>query len=341
MKSETLATAAATTAARIDDTTIAAVTEEEATAVADLNATTEVAGLIETIGRTMAGIGIVQNATTTISLSVMNATDAVNQEETAEADRTTEGSKAVDNEVVALRGTTAQAIEKTATGIALSATTTTLLGERNATSAVRQKPAAAGDDLHAVTTDVHSKTAINAVVTEEVATGLVETTDVAVTAGGTTDVVVKFSTTTTGIVHNATTPTSHSVKNATDVVPHEVVARAEGHAEMIDAVVTGLVETTDEVATDEVATGLVETTDVAETEEVVTDLVETTDVAETDEVATGLVAATETHMTEPRDDLLDVNHAVKIHAPLEGNLENSVNHAVKALDTLTTDPLVI
>ena len=100
MKSETLATAAATTAARIDDTTIAAVTEEEATAVADLNATTEVAGLIETIGRTMAGIGIVQNATTTISLSVMNATDAVNQEETAEADRTTEGSKAVDNEVV-------------------------------------------------------------------------------------------------------------------------------------------------------------------------------------------------------------------------------------------------
>ena len=195
---------------------------------------------------------------------------------------------------------------------------------------MRQKPAAAGDDLHAVTTDVHSKTAINAVVTEEVATGLVETTDVAVTAGGTTDVVVKFSTTTTGIVHNATTPTSHSVKNATDVVPHEVVARAEGHAEMIDAVVTGLVETTDEVATDEVAT-----------DEVATGLVETTDVAETDEVATGLVAATETHMTEPRDDLLDVNHAVKIHAPLEGNLENSVNHAVKALDTLTTDPLVI
>jgi hypothetical protein len=35
----------------------------------------------------------------------------------------------------------------------------------------------------------------------------------------------------------------------------------------------------------------------------------------TDVVATGLVAATETHMTEPKDDLLDVNHAVKIHAP--------------------------
>ena len=292
--------------------------------MADLNATTEVAGLIETIGQTTVAIGIVQNATTTISLSVMNATDAVNQEETAEADRTIEGSKAVNNEVVALRETTAQAIEKTATGIALSATMTTLLGERNATSAVRQKPAAVGDDLHAVTTDVHSKTAINAVVTEEVATGLVETTDVAVTEEETTDVVVKFSTTTTGIVHNATTQTSHSVKNATDVVPLEVVARAEGHAEMIDEVVT------DAVVTDEVATGLVETTDVA-----------VTDVAATEEVATGLVAATETHMTEPKDDLLDVNHAVKIHAPPGGNLENSVNHAVKALDTLTTDPLVI
>ena len=308
--------------------------------MADLNATTEVAGLIETIGQTMVAIGIVQNATTTISLSVMNATDAVNQEETAEADRTTEGSNAVNNEVVALRETTAQAIEKTATGIALSATMTTLLGERNATSAVRQKPAAVGDDHHAVTTDVHSKTAINAVVTEEVATGLVETTDVAVTEEETTDVVVKFSTTTTGIVHNATTQTSHSVKNATDVVPLEVVARAEGHAEMIDVVVT------DVAATEEVAIGLVETTDVvvtdvAATEEVATGLVETTDVAATEEVATGLVAATETHMTEPKDDLLDVNHAVKIHAPPGGNLENSVNHAGKALDTLTTDPLVI
>ena len=298
--------------------------------MADLNATTEVAGLIETIGQTMVAIGIVQNATTTISLSVMNATDAVNQEETAEADHTTEGSKAVNNEVVALRETTAQAIEKTATGIALSATMTTLLGERNATSAVRQKPAAVGDDLHAVTTDVHSKTAINAVVTEEVATGLVETTDVAVTEEETTDVVVKFSTTTTGIVHNATTQTSHSVKNATDVVPLEVVARAEGHAEMID-----------EVVTDEVAIGLVETTDVVVTDVAATGLVETTDVAATEEVATGLVAATETHMTEPKDDLLDVNHAVKIHVPPGGNLENSVNHAVKALDTLTTDPLVI
>ena len=287
--------------------------------MADLNATTEVAGLIETIGQTTVAIGIVQNATTTISLSVMNATDAVNQEETAEADRTIEGSKAVNNEVVALRETTAQAIEKTATGIALSATMTTLLGERNATSAVRQKPAAVGDDLHAVTTDVHSKTAINAVVTEE----------------ETTDVVVKFSTTTTGIVHNATTQTSHSVKNATDVVPLEVVARAEGHAEMIDEVVT------DAVVTDDVATGLVETTDVAATEEVATGLVETTDVAAIEEVVTGLVAATETHMTEPKDDLLDVNHAVKIHVPPGGNLENSVNHAAKALDTLTTDPLVI
>lgn len=236
MKSEALVTGAATTIARTVDTTTAAVTEEETTVVADLIATTEVAGLIETIGQTMVAIGIVQNATTTISLSVMNATDAVNQEETAEADRTTEGSKAVNNEAVALRETTAQAIEKTATGIALSATMTTLLGERNATSAVRQKPAAVGDDLHAVTTDVHSKTEINAVVTEEVATGLVETTDV---------------------------------------------------------------------------------------------------------VATEEVAATETHMIEPKDDLLVVNHAVKVHALLKENPENSVNHVVKALDTLTTDPLVI
>lgn len=236
MKSEALVTGGATTIARTIDTTTAAVTEEETTVVADLIATTEVAGLIETIGQTMVAIGIVQNATTTISLSVMNATDAVNQEETAEADRTTEGSKAVNNEAVALRETTAQAIEKTATGIALSATMTTLLGEPNATSAVRQKPAAVGDDLHAVTTDVHSKTEINAVVTEEVATGLVETTDVA---------------------------------------------------------------------------------------------------------ATEEVAATETHMIEPKDDLLVVNHAVKVHALLKENPENSVNHVVKALDTLTTDPLVI
>ena len=329
MKNETLAIGGATTTARTDDTTTAAVTEEETTAVADLNETTEVADLIETIAQTMVAIGIVQNATTTISLSVMNATDAVNQEETAEADRTAEGSKAVNNEVVALRETTAQAIEKMATGIALSATMTTLLGERNATSAVLQKPAALGDDLHAVTTDVHSKTAINAVATEEATTGLVETTDVAVTEEETTDVVVKFSTTTTGIAHNATTQTSHSVKNAIDVVPPEVVARTEGHAEMIDV-----------AATEEVATGLVETTDVAVTDVAATGLVETTDVVVTDVAATGLVAATETHMTEPKDDLLDVNHAVKIHAPPEGNLENSVNHAVKALDTLTTAPLV-
>ena len=298
--------------------------------MADLNATTEVAGLIETIGQTMVAIGIVQNATTTISLSVMNATDAVNQEETAEADHTTEGSKAVNNEVVALRETTAQAIEKTATGIALSATMTTLLGERNATSAVRQKPAAVGDDHHAVTTDVHSKTAINAVVTEEVATGLVETTDVAVTEEETTDVVVKFSTTTTGIVHSATTQTLHSVKNATDVAPLEVAARTEGHG-----------ETTDVVATEEVATDLVVTTDVVATEEVATDLVVTTDVAVTDVVMTDLVAMTETRMTEHKDDLLDVHHAVKIHAHNKGYPENSVKHAVKVLDTLTTGLLGI
>ena len=121
---------------------------------------------------------------------------------------------------------------------------------------------------------------------------------------------------------------------------------------MIDVVATGLVETTDVAATEEVATGLVETTDVVATEEVATGLVETTDVAATEEVATGLVettdvvateevAATETHMIEPKDDLLVVNHAVKVHALLKENPENSVNHVVKALDTLTTDPLVI
>ena len=130
------------------------------------------------------------------------------------------------------------------------------------------------------------------------------------------------------------------------MVSHEVVARAEGHAEMIDAVATeevatGLVETTDVAATEEVATGLVETTDVVATdvvatEEVATGLVETTDVVATEEVA-----ATETHMIEPKDDLLVVNHAVKVHALLKENPENSVNHVVKALDTLTTDPLVI
>jgi len=298
VKSESLAIGGATITARTDDTTTAAVTEEETTAVADLNATTEVAGLIETIGQTMVAIGIVQNATTTISLSVMNATDAVNQEDMAEAERTAEDSKAANIEVVASRGTTAQAIEKTAIGIALSATMTTLLGEPNATSAVRQKPAVAGDDLHVETTDVLSKIATDVVATEE----------------ETTDVVVKFSTTTTGIVHSATTQTLHSVKNATDVAPLEVAARTEGHGE---------------------------TTDVVATEEVATDLVVTTDVAVTDVVMTDLVAMTETRMTEHKDDLLDVHHAVKIHAHNKGYPENSVKHAVKVLDTLTTGLLGI
>ena len=298
MKSESLAIGGATITARTDDTTTAAVIEEETTAVADLNATTEVAGLIETIGQTMVAIGIVQNATTTILLSVMNATDAVNQEDMAEAERTAEDSKAANIEVVASRGTTAQAIEKTAIGIALSATMTTLLGEPNATSAVRQKPAVAGDDLHVETTDVLSKIATDVVATEE----------------ETTDVVVKFSTTTTGIVHSATTQTLHSVKNATDVAPLEVAARTEGHGE---------------------------TTDVVATEEVATDLVVTTDVAVTDVVMTDLVAMTETRMTEHKDDLLDVHHAVKIHAHNKGYPENSEKHAVKVLDTLTTGLLGI
>ena len=241
VKNENLELGGATTTERIDDTMIAGVTEEETTVVADLTATTEVAGLSETIDQTTVAIGIVQNATTTILLSVMNATDAVNQEDMAEAERTAEDSKAANIEVVASRGTTAQAIEKTAIGIALSATMTTLLGEPNATSAVRQKPAVAGDDLHVETTDVLSKIA----------------------------------------------------------------------------------------------------TDVVATEEVATDLVVTTDVAVTDVVMTDLVAMTETRMTEHKDDLLDVHHAVKIHAHNKGYPENSVKHAVKVLDTLTTGLLGI
>ena len=314
VKNENLELGGATTTERIDDTMIAGVTEEETTVVADLTATTEVAGLSETIDQTTVAIGIVQNATTTILLSVMNATDAVNQEDMAEAERTAEDSKAANIEVVASRGTTAQAIEKTGIGIALSATMTTLLGEPNATSAVRQKPAVAGDDLHVETTDVLSKIATDVVATEE----------------ETTDVVVKFSTTTTGIVHSATTQTLHSVKNATDVAPLEVAARTEGHG-----------ETTDVVATEEVATDLVVTIDVVATEEVATDLVVTTDVAVTDVVMTDLVAMTETRMTEHKDDLLDVHHAVKIHAHNKGYPENSVKHAVKVLDTLTTGLLGI
>ena len=77
------------------------------------------------------------------------------------------------------------------------------------------------------------------------------------------------------------------------------------------------------------------------TEEVATDLVVTTDVAVTDVVMTDLVAMTETRMTEHKDDLLDVHHAVKIHAHNKGYPENSVKHAVKVLDTLTTGLLGI
>ena len=295
-------------AATTDVETIEVDVSTEMTVEVDLTETIEVDDLSAMTVETTAAIGIAPSATTIISLSGMNATDAANQEETMVAGQTTEDSNAETTDVVATdlvattdvvateEVTTDRTIEWLATGIAPSATTTTLHGELNATSVERQRPVAKGGLL--------------AETTEEVVTDLVAMTDVVATEEETTDGAEKCSTTTTGIALNATTPISHSVRNATDVdCPGAAVNPA-------------LVETIDVVATVMAAADLAAMTDGVATEEVaMTDVVATEEAAMTDVVATA--------------DLLVVN---LVNNANPGNSEKLV---AKDLAMLTTDHLVI
>jgi hypothetical protein len=302
----------------------------------DLSETIEADDLSAIIVVTTAVIGIAPSATTTISLSDRNATDAVSQEEAAVAVQTTEGSNAVTTDagatdlvamtdaVVTEEETTDPTTEWMATGIAPSATMTTLHGELNATNVEPQR-AVAEAGLLAEMTDV-------------VATDLVAMTDAGATEEGTTDAAERCSTTTTGIALNATTPISHSVRNATDVdcleaVVNPVLVETIGVvvtevAAMIDAAAADLVAMTEEVAmTDVVATEEVAMTDVVATEEVaMTDVVATEEVAMTDVAATEEVAMTDVVAT--------ADH-------LAVNLENSEKLVEKDRAMLTTDHLVI
>ena len=170
------------------ETIVAATTDVETTEVdvsiamiveVDLTETIEADDLNAMTVETTAVIGIAPSATTIISLSGMNATDAVSQEETVVAAQTTEDSNAETTDVVATdlvemtdvvateEGTTDRTTEWLATGIAPSATMTTLHGELNATSVELQRPVA--------------KDGLLAETTEEVATDLVVMTDVVAT----------------------------------------------------------------------------------------------------------------------------------------------------------------
>ncbi|MDA8557500.1 hypothetical protein N9M40_00745 [Candidatus Poseidoniales archaeon] len=295
----------------VTETTAAATTEVDVSTVmtveVDLTETIEADDLSAMIVEITAAIGIAPSVTTTTSLSGRNAIDAVNQEETVVADQTIEDSNAEMTDVVATdlvamtdavvteEETTARTTEWTATGIAPSATMTTLHGELNATNVELQR-AAVEDDLLAEMTDV-------------VATDLVATTDVVATEEGTNDAAERCSTTTTGIALNATTPISHSVRNATGVDYPEAVVNpvlvemigvvATAVAAMTVAAVADLVATTDVVATEEVAmTDVVATEEVAMTDVVATEEVAMTDVVATDVVATDVVAMTGVVATE-------------------------------------------
>ncbi len=166
-------------AATTDVETIEVDVSTEMTVEVDLTETIEVDDLSAMTVETTAVIGIAPSATTIISLSGMNATDAANQEETVVAGQTTEDSNAETTDVVATdlvamtdvvatqEETTDRIIVWMATGIAPSATTTTLHGELNATSVERQRPVAKGGLL--------------AETTEEGVTDLVAMTDVVAT----------------------------------------------------------------------------------------------------------------------------------------------------------------
>ena len=323
-------------AATTDVETIEVDVSTEMTVEVDLTETIEVDDLSAMTVETTAVIGIAPSATTIISLSGMNATDAANQEETVVAGQTTEDSNAETTDVVATdlvamtdvvateEETTDRIIEWMATGIAPSATTTTLHGELNATSVERQRPVAKGGLL--------------AETTEAGVTDLVAMTDVVATEEETTDGAEKCSTTTTGIALNATTPISHSVRNATDV-DCPVAAVNPALVETIDVVATVMVAAALAAMTDGAATEEVAMTDGAATEEAaMTDGVATEEVAMTDGVATEEVAMTDgAAMTDvvATADLLVVN---LVNNANPGNSEKLV---AKDLGMLTTDHLVI
>ena len=334
----------------VTETTAAATTEVDVstgmTVEVDLTETIEADDLSAMIVEITAAIGIAPSATTTISLSGRNAIDAVNQEETVVADQTTEDSNAEMTDVVATdlvamtdavvteEETTARTTEWTATGIAPSATMTTLHGELNATNVELQR-AAVEDDLLAEMTDAVATDLV--ATTDVVATDLVATTDVVATEEGTNDAAERCSTTTTGIALNATTPISHSVRNATGVDYPEAVVNpvlvemigvvATAVAAMTVAAVADLVATTDVVATEEVATE-----EVAMTGVVATDVVAMTGVVATEAVAMTDVVATEAVATADHLAVKQENNA---------NLENSGRLVGRDRAMPTTDHPVI
>jgi hypothetical protein len=345
----------------VSETTAAATTEVDVSTgmnvEVDLTETIEADDLSAMIVEITAAIGIAPSATTTISLSGRNAIDAVNQEETVVADQTTEDSNAEMTDVVATdlvamtdavvteEETTARTTEWTATGIAPSATMTTLHGELNATN-VELPRAAVEDDLLAEMTDVVATDLV--ATTDVMATDLVATTDVVATEEGTNDAAERCSTTTTGIALNATTPISHSVRNATGVDYPEAVVNpvlvemigvvATVVAAMTVAAVADLVATTDVVATDVVATEEVAMTDVVATEEVaMTDVVATEAVAMTDVVATEAVAMTDVVATEA---VATADH-LAVNQENNANLENSGRLVGRDRAMPTTDHPVI
>jgi hypothetical protein len=345
----------------VSETTAAATTEVDVSTgmnvEVDLTETIEADDLSAMIVEITAAIGIAPSATTTISLSGRNAIDAVNQEETVVADQTTEDSNAEMTDVVATdlvamtdavvteEETTARTTEWTATGIAPSATMTTLHGELNATN-VELPRAAVEDDLLAEMTDVVATDLV--ATTDVMATDLVATTDVVATEEGTNDAAERCSTTTTGIALNATTPISHSVRNATGVDYPEAVVNpvlvemigvvATVVAAMTVAAVADLVATTDVVATDVVATEEVAMTDVVATEAVaMTDVVATEAVAMTDVVATEAVAMTDVVATEA---VATADH-LAVNQENNANLENSGRLVGRDRAMPTTDHPVI
>ena len=224
----------------------------------------------ETIGTTMAVTGNVQSAITTILPSDKNAIAVESQEEIIATVivQMTGGSNVVSKGVDGSSETIVPTTACKAIGIALSATTTTLLGELSATNVVLRSPEAKGA-LHGGmigegTTDLEETT--EGVVTEEGTTDLEETTDEVATGEETTvEAAVKYSMTMTGSAHNAIIPISHSDTNATDVVYREMVAN-QNLVEMTDVEATEEVAMTGGVVTEEVAmTGGVATEEVAMT----------------------------------------------------------------------------
>jgi hypothetical protein len=302
--------------------------EEATTVVVDSNGTIEAAALSATIARTTVAIGTAPSATTIISHSVKNATDAANHEVAEEGNPTIEASNVemIEEATTDLEETTDRTTAWTAIGTVLSATTTISRGEPSATNVEHQNKAV--------------KAALAATTAEVAMTAEAMTAEVA-----TTDEVAKCSTTTIGTVRNATTQISHSDKNATDVACHEVEGNHAHHAVMTAEVATDLEATTAEVATDlEATTDEVATDLEATTEEAATDLEATTDEVATDLEATTEEAATDLEATtdEVATDLEATTEGMAtVDLPEESqekseNQENSVKQQVRVLGMPTT-----